>query len=181
VPKVNVGSTSATLSFTFSGAVSSNAYEIDDSAYVTGLAIVSLLCVSTAFVTAGDTLIASAVMSVMPVAVLSRSTCTVRVGILAIWSAVLVVTPVATYTVHCVYAGSIVEPDFNVNAALLAAELLVVAANVVVSHPLVVTSGPAMKTYAAPALGSLLSALAVAPFVMAWTLLPSPYAPTTIA
>jgi hypothetical protein len=135
VPNVNVGSTSATLSFTFSGAVSSNAYEIDDSVSVVGLAIVSLLCVSTAFVTAGDTLIASAVMSVMPVAVLSRSTCTVRVGILAIWSAVLVVMPVATYTVHCLLAGSIATADFNVNAALFLAELRVVAVNVVVSHP----------------------------------------------
>jgi hypothetical protein len=99
VPNVKLGSTSATLSFTFSGAVSSNAYEIDDSAYVTGLAIVSLLYVKLALVTAGETSMLSAVMSAIGAA---RSTCTVRSAAFAVACCfALVVTPVATYTVHC--------------------------------------------------------------------------------
>jgi hypothetical protein len=66
LPNPNVGSTSDTLSLTFSGAVSSNEYRIDDSAHVTGLAIVRALCVNAAFTTADDSVIGPAEMSLMP-------------------------------------------------------------------------------------------------------------------
>jgi hypothetical protein len=96
LPNPNVGSTSDTLSFTFRGAVSSNEYKIDDSAHVTGLAIVKALCVSTAFSTADESLMEPAVMSVIPANVAA----TVRSVASAACVLALVVTPVATFTVH---------------------------------------------------------------------------------
>ena len=98
VPNVNSGSTSANVSPAFSGAVNVNAYEMDDSAYVTGLAIVKLLNVSAALLTAVDDEIAVAAMLAKgDVSV----TATVRVFKSAACATELVVTPVAIDTVHC--------------------------------------------------------------------------------
>jgi hypothetical protein len=134
VPNVNVGSTSATLSFTFSGDVSSNEYEIDDSAKLSGFAMVSLFARCITLLTTVDTLTPSATMSVAE----ARVTATWRAPALEACASEFVVTPVANDTVHWLYAVSSAEPACNARAAVPVPELLPVVVKEVVPHPVVV-------------------------------------------
>ena len=95
---MNSGSTSANVSPAFSGAVIENEYEMDDSAFVIGLAIVKLLNVNDARLTTVDDEIAvAAILLNGAVSV----TATVRVFKSAACATELVVTPAANDTVHC--------------------------------------------------------------------------------
>ena len=137
VPSVKVGSTSAMLSVCSSGAFSSNEYDTDVSVYVAGRAIVRLLYVSTGSTTAVENSMLPAPM--LPDADGSDAPA-VRAARLAVCVTLLLVTPVATDTVHCSYAFRVAVAADRVSVASTAPDLVPAAVNVVVPHPLTVTS-----------------------------------------
>ena len=137
VPSVKVGSTSAILSACSSGAFSSNENETDDAIHVEGRATMRLLCVSTGSTTAVENSMLPAPM--LPDADGSDAPA-VRAARLAVCVTLLLVTPVATDTVHCSYAFRVAVAAVRVSVASTAPDLVPAAVNVVVPHPLTVTS-----------------------------------------
>jgi hypothetical protein len=133
---VNVGSTSAIVSACSNGAFSSNEYEIDDAADVTGRAMVRLLHANAGSSTCVDFVMLSAAM--LPAASVAP---TLRVERSPACDTLLLVTPLATDTVHCSYASSVAVAAVRVSVAVLVVESLTVAVNVVVPHEVAVTPG----------------------------------------